>query len=208
MGTGNRVIKLIGKFSRFTRHAVIAWTFTAVVTAAQAEWYLGLDHVPAKKWYELDDYSIAPSTYSDTDPGIKFLSGYRANDLFSIEFEYKEQMEFGVGDVFTGKELWLTDQRDIDLDSKALFFSGVSTFEIDSSKRLFLRGGIYNWDLNPGHTSGLESTLTSNNGTDLFYSIGSYFDVSKKIRLSAEWERFEYDKQDVDFISTELQFNF
>jgi len=177
-------------------------------TVVQAEWYLGADQIPNKHWYNLEDYSIDTTITKYADPGLKLYSGYKANDLFSLEFEYKDQMEFGVGNVFTGKELWLTDQSDVELESKALFFSGISTFAIDQTKRLYLRGGLYNWDLKSNSQNLADNSISNKSGTDLFYSVGSYFDVTEKIGFSAEWERFEFDNDDVDFISTELHFNF
>ncbi len=128
--------------------------------------------------------------------------------FISVEFEYKDQMEFGVGNVFTGNELWLTDQSDLELESKTLFFSGISTFAIDETKRLYLRGGLYNWDLKANNQKPADNSISNKSGTDVFYSVGSYFDVTEKIGFSAEWERFEFDNDEVDFISTELRFNF
>ena len=188
--------------------SAVAVSGAMFVTTANAEWYLGAGQIPASNWYQIEDYSISTNTPSNTAPGIKFFSGYKASDLFSIELEYKDQMEFGVGNVFSGNELWLTDQRDSDLDSKALLFSGISTFTIDENKRLFFRGGLYNWDLKSNNQNLNEDSSSDSHGTDIFYSVGSYFDVTEKIGFSAEWERFEYDNQDVDFISTELHFNF
>lgn len=194
--------------NRYSRIVAIISLCAVSTSAAYAEWYLGADQIPTANWYELDDYSIDTTTSNYSDPGIKFFSGYKANDLFSIELEYKDQMEFGVGNVFSGNELWLTDQSDIELESKTLFFSGISTFAIDETKRLYLRGGLYNWDLKANNPKSSENSHTSKSGTDLFYSVGSYFDVTDRIGFSAEWERFEYENDDVDFISTELHFNF
>ncbi len=194
--------------NRYSRIVAIISLCAVSTSAAYAEWYLGADQIPTANWYELDDYSIDTTTSNYSDPGIKFFSGYKANDLFSIELEYKDQMEFGVGNVFSGNELWLTDQSDIELESKTLFFSGISTFAIDETKRLYLRGGLYNWDLKANNPKSSENSHTSKSGTDLFYSVGSYFVVTDIIGFSAEWERFEYENDDVDFISTELHFNF
>ena len=95
--------------------AIIAFGVIGTIPV-QAEWYLGADQISNTNWYDLDDYSIDTTTTDYSDPGIKLYSGYKANDLFSIEFEYKDQMEFGVGNVFTGNELWLTDQSDVELE--------------------------------------------------------------------------------------------
>jgi hypothetical protein len=194
--------------NQYSKLAVVIAFGVISTIPVQAEWYLGADQITNANWYDIDDYSIDTTTTNYSDPGIKLYSGYKASDLFSVEFEYKDQMEFGVGNVFTGNELWLTDQSDVKLESKALFFSGISTFAIDETKRLYLRGGLYNWDLKSNSQNIADNSITNKNGTDIFYSVGSYFDVTERIGFSAEWERFEFDHDDVDFISTELHFNF
>lgn len=186
-------------------------------TAVHAEWYLGIDQIPASNWHQIDDYSIDTTNtdfdayaldHNFKDNGFKFYSGYKAHDLLTLEFEYKDQMEFGVGNVFSGRELWLSNEDNTDLESKTLFLSGSSTFVIDEGKRIHVRGGLYNWDLKPDSDYFGDNPDAKKNGTDIFYSIGSYFDVTEKIGFSAEWERFEFENEDVDFISTELRFSF
>ncbi|MDW3094728.1 MAG: outer membrane beta-barrel protein [Gammaproteobacteria bacterium] len=194
--------------NQYTRIAVFISLCAINASIVQAEWYLGAGQIPTANWYELDDYSIDTTISHDTDPGIKFFSGYKASDFFSVELEYKDQMEFGVGNVFSGNELWLTDQSDVELESKTLFFTGISTFAIDETKRLYLRGGLYNWDLKSTNQNATDNSQANKSGTDIFYSVGSYFDVTERIGFSAEWERFEYENDDVDFISTEIHFNF
>ena len=193
------------------KHISIAAIFASClvsVTAAQAEWYLGANQVPTSHWYQLEDYSIDTTTTNFSDPGIKFYSGFKANDLFSLELEYNDQMQFGVGNVFQGNELWLTDQDSADLDSRALLLSGQSTFNIDEGKRLFVRGGLYNWDLKSNNQRLAADEYSDRSGTDIFYSVGSYIDITDTFGFSAEWERFEFENDDVDFISTEIHFNF
>lgn len=184
----------------------------SLVLPAHSEWYLGVDQIPSNDWYQINDYSI---DFSDDkfdiqshDPGLKLYSGFKAHDLLTLEFEYKDQMEFGVGNVFSGRELWLTNDDLYDSESKTLFFSGSTTLVIDQGKRINFRGGLYNWDLKPNGNSLNEDDVGSKSGTDIFYSVSSYFDVTEKIGFSAEWERFEFEDEDVDFISTELHFNF
>ncbi|MFK7793712.1 MAG: outer membrane beta-barrel protein [Gammaproteobacteria bacterium] len=194
--------------NQYSKLVIVAALSVCCAASAHAEWYLGVDQISTTNWYDLEDYSVDTTSINFDDPGLKFYSGYKANDLFSIELEYKDQMQFGVGNVFSGNELWLTDQSDVELESKTLFFSGISTFAIDETKRLYLRGGLYNWDLKANGQHSVDNSFSSKSGTDLFYSVGSYFDVTEKIGFSAEWERFEFDDNDVDFISTELHFNF
>ena len=194
--------------NQYSKLVVISAFGILCAVPAHAEWYLGVDQISNANWYDLEDYSIDTTITDYADPGLKLYSGYKASDLFSIELEYKDQMQFGVGNVFSGQELWLTDQSDVELESKTLFFSGISTFAIDETKRLYLRGGLYNWDLKANGQNPADNSISNKSGTDIFYSVGSYFDVTEKIGFSAEWERFEFDNDDVDFISTEIHFNF
>ena len=180
----------------------------ANIAVVQAEWYLGADQVPTSKWYQLEDYSIDSSIPEYTDPGLKLFSGYKASDFFSIELEYTDTMEFGVGDVFTSDELWLTDQNLNRFDSQTLFLSGQSKFNFAESKYLYVKGGVYNWDVESTDDRFIGTDIEKRRGTDIFYSIGSHIDISETFGFSAEWERFKLNNEEVDFISTELRFSF
>ena len=169
---------------------------------------MGANQIPTSQWYQLENYSIDTTIPDFSNPGMKLYSGYKANDLFSIELEYKDQMEFGVGNLFHGHELWMTDKDSVDVNTRALFLSGQSTYNIDEGKYLYVRGGLYNWDIQSSNSKLASESFLDRRGTDLFYSIGSYFDVSETFGFSAEWERFEFENEDVDFISTEIHFNF
>ena len=178
------------------------------ISVVHAEWYLGAGQVPTAKWYQLEDYAGVSSIPEYQEPGLKLFSGYKASDFLSFELEYTDAMSFGVGDLFTGDELWLTDQSLKEFDSQTLFFSGQRTFNIDESKFLYIKGGLYNWDVQSTDERFIGTEIERRRGTDLFYSIGSHIDVSDTFGFSAEWERFEIDNKEVDFISTELHFNF
>lgn len=191
--------------------------FTASLLAAmasnvQAEWYWGAGVIPSSNWYQLeslaDDFPIPAGRFENTDPGMKFYSGFKANDTFSVELEYKDQMEFGVGNLFTGEELWLDKIDQTQLDTKALLLSGQSTFSLDEGKTIFLRGGLYNWDIKTTDLKFTDNLYLNQQGTDIFYSIGTNLDFTESFGIRAEWERFAVDDEDVDFISTELRFNF
>ncbi|MEM8844558.1 MAG: hypothetical protein AAGB35_05880 [Pseudomonadota bacterium] len=185
--------------------AIIIATLFAMNSIAHAELYWGADRIDSPKWYQIENqFSVDPT---DDTSGIKFFSGYKASDFFSLELEYKDQMEFGVGDVFSGQELW-NDSYNQDVDSDALFLTGQSTYNFDGGHYIYLRGGLYNLDVESNDLDLQNTNYFNGNGTDLFYSIGTYYDVTDTVGLSTAWERFEFDSEDVDFISTELKFNF
>ena len=179
---------------------------------AHAEWYWGADRVEASKWVQLE--SLTGNTGDslnqdeDAESGHKIYSGYKASESFSVELEYKDQMEFGVGNLFGGDTLWQGNEDQEELSTKAFLISGQSTINIDESKVLFLRGGLYNWDIKTTDLKFNDDLYVDRKGTDLFYSIGAAFDFSESFRVRTEWERFAVDDEDVDFISTEFQLTF
>ncbi|MEM7304352.1 MAG: outer membrane beta-barrel protein [Pseudomonadota bacterium] len=193
--------------TKFFIASVTALILLAFSSLSQAELYWGADRIEPPKWYEVEEEFSAYSNRESSASGVKFFSGYKASDFFSLELEYKDQMEVGVGDVFTGRELWYGENEQ-DIDSKALLLSGQSKYEFDGGHYLYMRGGLYNWDVKSGNNDFESTGYLDANGTDLFYSIGSYFDVTDNIGLSTAWERFEYNQDEVDFFSTELRFNF
>ncbi len=179
---------------------------------AQAELYWGIGVISSSNWVQLNslvaDVPIPAGKFEYTNPGIKVYSGFKANDIFSIELEYKDQMEFGVGNIFNGEELWLKDKDRARIETKALLLSGQSRFNFDEGKYVFVRGGLYNWDINTTDLTFTDDLDLNRQGTDIFYAIGANFDFSSTFGIRAEWERFAVDDEDVDFISTELQFSF
>ena len=181
-------------------------------TNAVAEWYWGAGVIRPANWLQLEslavDAPIPAGKFDNTDPGLKFYSGFKAGNSFAVELEYKDQMEFGVGNLFNGEELWFQNRRRSDLDTKALLLSGRHTFSIDEGKSLFLRGGLYNWDIRTSDLKFTDDLYVDRQGTDLFYSIGASFDFSDTFGVRAEWERFAVDDEDIDFVSTELRFSF
>ena len=185
---------------------------TVLAGNVQAEWYWGAGVIPSTDWYQLEsltaDVPIPAGRFEDTDPGLKFYSGFKANESFSIELEYKDQMEFGVGNLFNGEELWLDEIDQSHLDTKALLLSGQSTFSLDEGKTIFLRGGLYNWDIKTTDLKFTDDLYLNQQGTDIFYAIGANLDFTETFGVRAEWERFAVDDEEVDFISTELRFNF
>ena len=195
------------------RHLVLSvGILTAMMGNAQAEFYWGAGVIPSSDWIQLqsltEEVPIPAGRFEDIDPGLKFYSGFKANESFSIELEYKDQMEFGVGNLFNGEELWLNDSASTELSTQALLLSGQSTFNLDEGKYIFVRGGLYNWDIKTTDLKFSDELFLDQQGTDVFYSIGANFDFTETLGIRAEWERFAVDDEDVDFVSTELRFNF
>lgn len=48
----------------------------------------------------------------------------------------------------------------------------------------------------------------SDDGTDIMFGFGGMWNFAPQFGLRAEWERFDIDSEDVDFLSVGVQFNF
>ena len=201
-----RLMKIVNTFS------VVVVFMLSLSSTVHAEWYWGAGVIQSESWWQLEslavDAPVPAGKFDDVDPGLKLYSGFKAGDSFSIEVEYKDQMEFGVGNIFDGEKLWLQDESRSDLATKAFLLSGQSRFNIDEGKYVYVRGGLYNWDIKTTDLKFTDDQYINRQGTDLFYSIGASFDFTSSLGIRAEWERFAVDDEDVDFVSTELRFSF
>lgn len=176
-----------------------------------AEWFIGADIVPLSDFYQPKSLTIEPipaGSFEYSDDELKLIGGYKTSDTFLIALEYRNNLDFGTPSVLESDNLLSGSLRYERFDNNALFLSGQRTFNVDDGKYLYLRGGLYNWDMNTSDLAFSEEQNFASQGTDIFYSIGAAFDFSESFGIRAEWERFAVDEEEVDVISTELRFNF
>jgi hypothetical protein len=176
-----------------------------------AEWVIGADVIPLSDFYQPKSLSIEPipaGSFDYQDDELKLFSGYKTSDTFLIALEYRNNLDLGTPSVLVSDNLLSGRLRYERFDNDALFLSGQRTFNVDDGKYLYLRGGLYNWDINTSDLAFNEEQNFASQGTDIFYSIGAAFDFSDSFGIRAEWERFAVDEEEVDVISTELRFNF
>lgn len=176
-----------------------------------AEWFVGADIIPLPDFYQLNSLTVDPvpaGSFDYREDELKVFSGYKTSDTFLIALEYRNNLDFATPNVLQSEGLLSGRSRDERFDNNALFLSGQRIFNVDDGKYLYLRGGLYNWDINTSDLAFSEEQNFASQGTDIFYSIGAAFDFSDTFGIRAEWERFAVDEEEVDVISTELRFNF
>ncbi len=178
--------------------------------AAHADWYLGADSIELRAIPDL--YSISNSHQlnidENTETSFSLFGGYSPNKYFSLELEYQDDLAFGVDDMFAGSSLWFPDATIEDFDSNALFLSGISSYNVTDSGTFYMKGGIFNWETTTRSFTKDIDEFDRSEGTDIFYGLGANYDLNARFQISAEWERYQMEASDIDFLSTEFKFKF
>ena len=189
---------------------IFAVSALLLAQSAGAEWYLGAETIENKVIPDLNSLSSNSFSEQNTieDTGLSLTGGYRTNQYFSVELEYQDEMSFGLDDMFTGSSLWFPEAGVENFESNALFLSGISSYPISDQGAFYMKGGVYNWEVESDLFKTNNGLLPTTRGTDIFYGCGANYDLNARFGVSAEWERYELDESEVDFLSTELKFKF
>ena len=195
---------------------LLASSFAAVcfltINSSHSEWYLGADVIPVPNWMDYESFSadvlIPSGVFDEAEPSMRFIGGYQATSWLALEVGYQDGMDVGIDNLFSGSRLWSSESSNLYADSSAFILSGVSEILVTDSVSLTMRGGVMNWDLDTSSLQFDEELDYSRNGTDLFYSLGASYAFTQNFGLRAEWERFEMNDEDIDFLSTELNYSF
>ncbi|MEJ2116164.1 MAG: hypothetical protein P8X88_09035, partial [Gammaproteobacteria bacterium] len=126
-----------------------------------AEWYVGADTIQQEvipypsslSESELSTNGILQykenKNYSNSS--ISLFGGYQTTDNFSLQLEYQDDLSFGIDDMFAGSSLWFPEVRTQDFESSGLFLSGISRFPINDSGILYMKGGLFNWEVDSNY---------------------------------------------------------
>ncbi|MCZ6565937.1 MAG: outer membrane beta-barrel protein [Gammaproteobacteria bacterium] len=178
--------------------------------SAHAEWYIGAEAIEKQAIPTLDSLSNSNSLElgKQESDGISLIGGYRTNKFFSLQLEYHDDLTFGIDDMFAGSSLWFPVAESTNIESNAIFFTGISSYSINDYTSLFMKGGVFNWEVDSSLYNPNENVLNRSRGTDIFYGFGANYDLNARFGISAEWERYEVEESPIDYLSTELKFKF
>jgi len=179
------------------------------LNGANAEWYVGADAIQDQAIPHLDSLSLESlDTYrhDDNRNGIALFGGFKTKDNFSLQLEYQDDLSFGIDDMFAGSSLWFPEASTDDFESNAVFISGTRSYPINENGILYMKGGLFNWEIDSNYYEAHSNYLGQTSGTDIFYGLN--YDLNARFEVSAEWERYEMEKSDVDYLSTKLKFKF
>ena len=179
-----------------------------------AEWYIGAETIENNAIPYLNSLRENTSTKyrQEDDSGISLVGGFRTNKFFSVQVEYQDELAFGIDNMFAGSSLWFPETESANFDSNAVFLSGVSSYPITESASLYMKGGVFNWEIDSrfsdSNNNNSNDLLDRSRGTDVFFGLGANYNLNPRFGISAEWERYQMEEDDVDYLSTELKFKF
>ncbi len=178
--------------------------------SASAEWYIGADTIdtsPIPTLNSLSNNTLVDQNISE-EQGLSLVGGFRTSKYFSVQVEYQDEISFGLDDMYTGSSLWFPEDGASNFDSNVIFFSGISSYPITDHGALYMKGGVYNWEVESDVLDSKNGLTETTRGTDIFYGFGANYDLNARFGISAEWERYELDESGVDYLSTEVKFKF
>ena len=151
----------------------------------------------------------------DTDTGFKLFAGYQFNNYFSLEGHYADFGEASLtgntGDTFVidGTTYAFTANNvSVKSEPTSLGLSAVLRYPVTQSIEPFAKVGIHSWDVDGAVTSTAGNVTTSDSGADALFGIGVNVAITDSLSARLEAERYNFDDDDLDFISIGLQYNF
>ena len=187
-------------------------------SSVQAEWYIGADAIQqqvipypsslTERELSTNDILNYKKGGSVRENSVSLFGGYRTTENFSLQLEYQDDLSFGIDDMFAGSSLWFPETGEQDFESNGLFLSGISSYPINDHGVLYMKGGLFNWEVDSNYYENSSDYLGQARGTDVFYGFGANYDLNARFGVSAEWERYQMEKSDIDYLSTRLKFKF
>ena len=180
----------VRNWKRFVFASVAVMLFAAAGTAA-AQGYIGAG-AGITKMDLCDD--LGATACDDEDTGMKIFGGFKFNPNFGLEASWVDLGEVSAsasGVTVTGE-----------VDGFGLAVMGM--IPLNEKFGFFGKVGAYMWDATVSGPGG----SVSDDGTDIMFGAGVNWNLTTRFGLRAEWERFDIDGDDVDFLSIGAQFNF
>lgn len=181
------------------------------------QWYIGLG------WGETEvdtGVDVGTATLDDDDDGYKIFAGYRVNQYIGLEAFYADLGEASLtgnnGDTFTIDGVaynFIVNNASVTSEATTMGLEAVATLPmatLTDNKYLgaltpFAKLGFHAWDAEYTATaSGVSQTTADDDGTDLCWGLGLNIDVHKHVALRGEFERFDFDGDDVDYLSASI----
>ncbi len=197
----------------FAIRVTISTVLLAIVLPAHSEWYVSSEARSSETPLNLRKFdlnSLNSDNFNNAEPSVSLFGGYRPSDNFAVELGYADTAEQDFDTVEVGKSFRAPGTITKDIDGDSVFLSGIGSVNVNDNSSLYLKAGLYNWTLSTSlsQLSDSDSASQKRNGTDVFYGLGAKFDITSTFGIRAGWERYEFNDGDVDFLSTEFNFEF
>ncbi len=138
-------------------------------------------------------FGVDEGNFDESDTGFKLFGGWMFNQYVGGEVEYIDGGT--VGDSNFG------------IDSTGINASLKGNFPISEQFDVFGKVGYYFWDADIDLTgdSGQEA---NESGSDLSWGLGAGYNFTDNISIVAEWQWFQIEEADADFMSASFVWKF
>ena len=146
----------------------------------------------------------------DEDTGYKLFAGVDLNEIFSVEAHYADLGESSLtgnsGDTYIldGTLFTFSGTAGVVVEGTSFGVSALARLPIEGRIKPFAKFGVHFWDLDAAFSSTFGSASLSDDGTDIFYGAGVEVMATDTLSARAEFERFDFGGDDVDFLSIGL----
>ena len=164
--------------------------------------------------------SVTQVSAEDNRTGLQLNLGFDVTENVAIEAKYVDLDELNTDPSAPGKSsLLVSNPENFFNQSHKLLPSAVEGFSVGSSYRynvtdnVGLTGsvGLFNWDgeVNPLLNNPVQGAEDNGDkGTDLYWSVGSGFNLGSDVTLSIEYERYQRNTENQDMWSIGLNYHF
>ncbi|MBA6392437.1 outer membrane beta-barrel protein [Colwellia sp. BRX10-3] len=135
----------------------------------------------------------------DSDTAFKIFGGYDVNKNFAVELGY---IELGEASVSSSNGI-----EKIEAEVDAILASVIGKLPLTDHSSIFVKIGYSSWDIEASWRDMSELNHYTEDGTDVFFGAGYGYSWSN-ISAGVEFERYDVDGEDVDFISFSLAYMF
>lgn len=157
------------------------WLVAALSVAAMTVSAGAMAQQSASKWYLGADVGTTDLEGADDDTALRILGGYQINRTFAAELGYG----------------MLYDKGGVDVTAWELV--GIGSFPLGNRFSVFGKLGLAMWEVEAG--------AFDDDGTDLTYGIGLQYDLSNRLGLRGQWQRYDVDG-DADVLSIGFIYRF
>jgi len=141
----------------------------------------------------------------DTDTGWKLFVGYQVMPYLAVEGAYTDFGDATARTLVTAPSPTTIHTK---VEADAWTLSALGMLPVGYNFTVFARAGINFWDFNVKSSAPGVVVSGSDDGTDWVYGVGAMYRFTPNLSARAEWERYDFDNDDVDLLSAGISWHF
>lgn len=144
----------------------------------------------------------------DTDTGWKLFVGYQIMPYFAVEGAYTDFGDATARSFISAPPAVAPLTVHTNVEATAWTLSALGMLPLGNNFTPFVRLGVNMWDTDVSSSAGAFVASGSSDGTDWVYGIGAMYRFTPNLSARAEWERYDFDRDDVDLLSAGISWHF